>query len=159
MIGKKIQLETDHKPLVPLFRRTILDSLPPRILRFRLCMMRFDYSISHVPGKEMYTQQMHCHAHLSHCQVPCRKLRKVTQSCSSVPLCHAYQPVQIVCRIIAWLNTLTVIASNSWTSAKEIGQSTKDSLWETFSSIGMLEENLPSLMTCFLIRGCRTVVP
>ena len=60
-----------------------------------------------------------------------------------------YQPVQIVCRSIAWLNTLTVIASNSWTSAKEVGQGTKDNLQETFRSIGMLEENLPSTMTCF----------
>ena len=55
VIGKKIQLETDHKPLVPLLGKTNLDCLPPRILRFRLRLMRFDYSISHVPGKELYT--------------------------------------------------------------------------------------------------------
>ena len=55
VLGKKIQLETDHKPLVPLFGKTNLDCLPPRILRFRLRLMRFNYSISHVPGKELYT--------------------------------------------------------------------------------------------------------
>ena len=47
VLGKKIQLETDHKPH--------LDCLPPRILRFRLRLMQFNYSISHVPGKELYT--------------------------------------------------------------------------------------------------------
>ena len=44
-----------HKPLVPLLGNTNLDSLPPRVLRFCIHLMRFDYSISHVPGKFLYT--------------------------------------------------------------------------------------------------------
>ena len=36
VLSKKIQLETDHKPLIPLLGTTHLDCLPPRILRFRL---------------------------------------------------------------------------------------------------------------------------
>jgi transposase InsO family protein len=55
VLGKEIQLETDHKPLVPLLGKMHLDSLPPRILRFKLRLMRFSYSIVHVPGKELYT--------------------------------------------------------------------------------------------------------
>ena len=55
VLGKEIQLETDHKPLVPLLGKMHLDSLPPRILRFRLQLKRFSYSIVHVPGKELYT--------------------------------------------------------------------------------------------------------
>ena len=55
VLGKRIQLETDHKPLVPLLGKTNLDCLPPRVLRFRIRLMRFDYSISHVPGKFLYT--------------------------------------------------------------------------------------------------------
>ena len=54
IIGKKIEIETDHKPLVSLLSHTSLDRLPPRILRFRLRLTRFD-SISHVPGKCLYT--------------------------------------------------------------------------------------------------------
>ena len=53
--GKTITLETDHKPLVPLLSHKNLDSLPPRILRFRLRLMRFDYEIKHVPGKSLHT--------------------------------------------------------------------------------------------------------
>ena len=49
ILGKQIQIETDHKPLVPLLSTKHLDDLPPRILRFRLRLMRFDYTISHVP--------------------------------------------------------------------------------------------------------------
>ena len=55
ILGMKFLIETDHKPLVPLLGTKVLDSLPPRVLRFRLCLARFDYSIVHVPGKYLYT--------------------------------------------------------------------------------------------------------
>ena len=48
-------IETDHKPLVPLLGAKNLDILPPRILRFRLHLARFDYTISDIPGKLLYT--------------------------------------------------------------------------------------------------------
>ena len=54
ILGKEVELETDHKPLVPLLGSKHLDSLPPRVLRFRLRLMRFQYNIKHVPGKELY---------------------------------------------------------------------------------------------------------
>ena len=64
ILGKHISIETDHKPLVPLLGHKPLvpllgnkhlDNLPPRVLRFRLRLMRFSYSIQHVPGKLLYT--------------------------------------------------------------------------------------------------------
>ena len=55
IVGKRILIETDHKPLVPLLGTKHLDSLPPRILRFRLRLMRFDFCIEHIPGKFMYS--------------------------------------------------------------------------------------------------------
>ena len=55
ILGKEILIETDHKPLVPLLTSKQLDSLPPRVLRFRLRMDRFTYSICHVPGKDLHT--------------------------------------------------------------------------------------------------------
>ena len=55
ILGKRIYIETDHKPLVPLLGTKDLDNLPPRVLRFRLRLARFDYTISHVPGKALYT--------------------------------------------------------------------------------------------------------
>ena len=36
ILGKRIRIETDHKPLVPLLGTKFLDRLPPRVLRFRL---------------------------------------------------------------------------------------------------------------------------
>ena len=53
ILGMKFLIETDHKPLIPLLGTKHLDSLPPRILRLRLG--RYDYDITHVPGKLLYT--------------------------------------------------------------------------------------------------------
>ena len=55
ILGCKFEIETDHKPLVPILSTKHLDNLPPRVLRFRLRLARFDYSIQHVLGKLLYT--------------------------------------------------------------------------------------------------------
>ena len=44
----------DHKHLVPVLSTKHLDRLPPRVLRFRLRLARFHYSIRHVPSKLLY---------------------------------------------------------------------------------------------------------
>ena len=55
ILGLKFSIETDHKPLVPLLGSKQLDKLPPRVLRFRLRLARFTYTISQVSGKLLYT--------------------------------------------------------------------------------------------------------
>ena len=58
LLGKSFLLETDHKPFVSLLSTKNLDNLPPRILRFRLCMMRYNFTIVHVPGKPWLSQML-----------------------------------------------------------------------------------------------------
>ena len=53
LIGLSFHIQTDHKPLMPLFSSKHLEELTIRVQRFRLCMMRFQFTISHVPGKEL----------------------------------------------------------------------------------------------------------
>ena len=54
LLGLRFHIETDHKPLVPLFSpKKGLDELPLQLQRFRLRMMRYSFSISHVPGKSL----------------------------------------------------------------------------------------------------------
>ena len=55
LLGKHFTFETDHKPLVPLLSTKNLDEMPIRVQRFRLRLMRFSYSIYHVPGAELCT--------------------------------------------------------------------------------------------------------
>ena len=47
LVGLNFQIETDHKPLVPLFSSKLLDELPLHVQRFRMRMMRFSFSILH----------------------------------------------------------------------------------------------------------------
>ena len=55
ILGRHFSIESDHKPLIPLLSTKNLDNLPPRILRFRLRMAKYSYTICHVPGKQLYT--------------------------------------------------------------------------------------------------------
>ena len=53
--GAKFCIKTDHKPLEPLLSTKLLDELPPRILQFRLCLMKYDFHIHHFPTKNLNT--------------------------------------------------------------------------------------------------------
>ena len=53
LVGMEFHIQTDHKPLVPLFSSKHLEELPLRVQRFRMRMMRFRFTISHVPGKDL----------------------------------------------------------------------------------------------------------
>ena len=53
LIGLRFHIHTDHKPLIPLFSTKNLEDLPVHIQRYRLRMMRFHFTISHVPGKQL----------------------------------------------------------------------------------------------------------
>ena len=58
ILGSKFEIETDHKPLVPNLSSKHLNNLPAsrlRVLRFRLRMAKYDYTIAHVPGKLLNT--------------------------------------------------------------------------------------------------------
>ena len=52
LIGRpKVKVETDHKPLVPLFMTKLVDELPLRIQSFSMRVMQFSITVEHVPGK------------------------------------------------------------------------------------------------------------
>ena len=58
-IGRpKVKVETDHKPLVPVFMTKLVDELPLRIQSLRMRVMQFSITVKHVPGK-LPTLQMH----------------------------------------------------------------------------------------------------
>ena len=43
-------IETDHKPLVTILNKQDLDQSPPRIQRFKMRMMKFNFQVVYVPG-------------------------------------------------------------------------------------------------------------
>uniref|UniRef100_A0A3B3HLM4 Gypsy retrotransposon integrase-like protein 1 n=1 Tax=Oryzias latipes TaxID=8090 RepID=A0A3B3HLM4_ORYLA len=68
--GLRVRLETDHKPLVPLLSTKALDELLPRVLRFRLRLMKFTFDIVHVPGKCLITADTLSRAPVNHTFTP-----------------------------------------------------------------------------------------
>ena len=69
VLGKTVVLETDHKPLVPILGKKSLDQLLPRVLRFRLRLMRFQYTMCQA---RPYTLRTHCP------ELPCENPMKST---------------------------------------------------------------------------------
>lgn len=55
--GLDFTIRTDHKPLITLLKSRPLDYLPPKIIRFRLRLLRFTFNIIHVPGKNLITAE------------------------------------------------------------------------------------------------------
>ncbi|XP_064462310.1 uncharacterized protein K02A2.6-like [Ornithodoros turicata] len=55
VLGLRFRVHNDHKPLVPIFSTKRLDELTARLQRLRLHTLEYDFSISHVPGKQLFT--------------------------------------------------------------------------------------------------------
>ena len=51
VLGRSFLLKSDRKPLIPLLNTKHLDDLPPRILRFRLRLAKYEFTAQHIPGK------------------------------------------------------------------------------------------------------------
>lgn len=51
--GLHIKIETDHKPLVPIFMSKNLADITIRLQRMKVRMMRFSHVVKHIPGKAL----------------------------------------------------------------------------------------------------------
>jgi len=54
LVGRRFEIETDHKPLISLLGEKDLSQLPLRVQRFKMRLMRYDFSIFHTAGTYMY---------------------------------------------------------------------------------------------------------
>lgn len=54
LIGISIILETDHRPLLQILQTKYLDELSPRLQRFRMRLMRYDYTVMYTPGHKLH---------------------------------------------------------------------------------------------------------
>jgi hypothetical protein len=64
LYGKRFKVETDHKPLQPIFAKSIIKA-PPRIQRFLLRLQRYDFDVEFTPGKYLYIVDTLSRAYLS----------------------------------------------------------------------------------------------
>jgi hypothetical protein len=107
ILGRKFLIETDHKPLIPLLNMKHLDVLPPRILRFRLRLAKFDYTVFHVPSKPLYATDA-----LSRALLP-----EIGQ-----------QPLDMEAFVEASHSTLYLLASRGWTNTDKLRKTTQCAL-------------------------------
>lgn len=54
LIGQTYTMRTDHKPLLRILTDKPIDQLTTRLQRFRMRLMKFNYKVEYVPGKEFY---------------------------------------------------------------------------------------------------------
>ena len=52
LVSMSFQVETDHKPLISLLGVKNLEELPAQIQRFRMRLLRFTFTVVHIPGKD-----------------------------------------------------------------------------------------------------------
>ena len=52
LLGRRFEIHTDHRPLLASLQTKRLDSLTPRLQRFKMRLGRYDYTITYIPGKE-----------------------------------------------------------------------------------------------------------
>ena len=65
LLGMQFHQHTDHKPLVPILSSKSLDTLPAHVQQFRMRLMRYHFTISHVPGKDLHiADTLSWHPHL-----------------------------------------------------------------------------------------------
>ena len=51
MYGRRVVVETDHKPLESIFKKPLNDA-PPRLQRMLLKLTKYDLDVRYVPGKQ-----------------------------------------------------------------------------------------------------------
>ena len=154
IIGNHILIETDHKPLVPLLGTKHLDSLPPRVLRFRLHLDRFSYDIHHVPGNQLYTADTLSRAPLT--AHTCSIQQELAELCiintinhlpagpTTLELYKTTQSSDPICTI------LLQYCCNGWPNKKDVDPALKP-YWEAQGEI--------TIGDGLLLRGNRIIVP
>ena len=65
LFAKKIKVNTDHKPLIDIFKRPLHES-PARILRMRLRLLRYDLDLFFVPGNRLHMPDLLSRSYVTH---------------------------------------------------------------------------------------------
>ena len=80
----QFELQTDHKPLVPLMTTRDLDECPIRCQRLLMRLMRFNPKVRHVPGKSLVTTDALSRKPLPHGTSDETKANEITKFIASV---------------------------------------------------------------------------
>ena len=155
LLGKMFHINTDHKPLVPLLSTKSLDELPIRVQRFKMRLMRYSFTISHVAGKSLTTADALSRAPLlkpSYDDELCKEVQAhVNLLCRNLPASDTHikeikqlQEQDEICQ------QLTTYCRNGWPSKTSIPGNLKPYLFVS-REITVLDG--------LLMRGSRIIIP
>ena len=103
LVGRSFEVETDHKPLISLLGEKDLSQLPLRVQRFKLRLMRYEFSIFHSPGRCMfiadYLSRPSSIEFLDRDVIECRIVEMFVASCLNEMLQDGVQEEEIICEI------------------------------------------------------------
>ena len=80
LIGKDFQIETYHKPLVPLLTSKNLEELPVHIKWYHMRLMRFQFTAAYIPGADLKIANTLSRAPLQEVTEADRQLQKDTDA-------------------------------------------------------------------------------
>jgi len=83
----EFELQTDHKPLVPLMTSKDLDQGPVRCQRLLIRMMRFNAKVRHVPGKHLLVADALSRSPLPHTEEDIKQAEAVSHYVATVTAC------------------------------------------------------------------------
>jgi transposase InsO family protein len=156
LTGMHFQVETDHKPLVPLFSTKLIDELPIRVQRFRMRLMRYSFSIRHVPGKDLHTADALSRAPPVSSNQPDGELTELTEVyvnsvLQTIPASdRRLQEIRTELQKDVTLKTVMHYVMNGWPDKQQLSKAEK-AYWSEAGSL--------SVHDGLLMRGRRLVVP
>lgn len=64
VIGRYFQVESDHKPLIPILKKNIAD-IPTRLQKMRMRLQPYDFNVIYTPGKDLMVADALSRAHVA----------------------------------------------------------------------------------------------
>lgn len=152
--GLQFTIETDHKPLVPIFMSKHLSDITPRLQRLKMRMMRFSYKMTHVPGKDLVAadalsrqplphrdsteleEEVACYVRSVIANLPStdKRLAEIRREQAADPIC----------------SKLSSYCNDGWPDRKELPFECKD-YWQHRSDIAVQDG--------LLMKGSRIIIP
>ena len=149
-----ITIETDHKPLIPIFKKPLL-SAPNRLQRMLLRLQKYNLHVTYLPGKHIYIADMLSQAYLPHTQSNhtdvFKELETINQAQHISMTDTTFQQLKTATGEDRTLQTLMGTVLKGWPETKRSTPENIHSYWPYRDEI--------SVQDGILYRGSRVIIP
>ena len=155
---KNVVVESDHKPLVPSFRKYLRDN-PGRIQRFRMRMLKYNITVQYVPGQRMILSDTLSRSRYDHTHEPKPDKAKSDEVEIHVNMIRNNLPVskdkwleiQVETNKDNTLNEIRQYTRNGWPSSIKLCSLKGRAYWSCRDEISVIDN--------VLLKGDRIIIP